>query len=176
MAFDVHAGDESGRIEVAAELEVVVAGMELAMEAPLREIVANAGEDPSVVLNAVKEGKGNFGYNAQTGEYVDMIEFGILDPTFEFPILRLTVDPRANALQGSNSFGPFRWNGSRRKRVSVRTQLHDEGQALAVPADGQSLDVAAQVFQLGQGSQAAAGFATPAQQGVSLGHQQGTIG
>ena len=53
----------------------------LAMEAPLREIVANAGEEPSVVLNAVKEGKGNFGYNAQTGEYGDMIEFGILDPT-----------------------------------------------------------------------------------------------
>lgn len=81
MAFDVHAGDESGRIEVAAKLEVVVAGMELAMEAPLREIVANADEEPSVVLNAVKEGKGNFGYNAQTGEYGDMIEFGILDPT-----------------------------------------------------------------------------------------------
>ncbi len=53
----------------------------LAMEAPLREIVANAGEEPSVVLNAVKEGTGNFGYNAQTGEYGDMIEFGILDPT-----------------------------------------------------------------------------------------------
>ena len=51
------------------------------MEAPLREIVANADEEPSVVLNAVKEGKGNFGYNAQTGEYGDMIEFGILDPT-----------------------------------------------------------------------------------------------
>ena len=81
MAFDVHAGDEFGRIEVAAELEVVVAGMELAMEAPLREIVANADEEPSVVLNAAKEGKGNFGYNAQTGEYGDMIKFGILDPT-----------------------------------------------------------------------------------------------
>ncbi len=52
-----------------------------AMEAPLREIVANAGEEPSVVLNKVKDGKGNYGYNAQTGEYGDMIEFGILDPT-----------------------------------------------------------------------------------------------
>ncbi len=52
-----------------------------AMEAPLREIVANCGEEPSVVLNAVMEGKGNYGYNAQTGEYGDMIEFGILDPT-----------------------------------------------------------------------------------------------
>ncbi|WP_374012348.1 chaperonin GroEL [Pseudoxanthomonas koreensis] len=52
-----------------------------AMEAPLREIVTNAGEEPSVVLNAVKDGKGNYGYNAATGQYGDMIEFGILDPT-----------------------------------------------------------------------------------------------
>ncbi len=52
-----------------------------AMEAPLREIVANAGEEPSVVLNRVKDGTGNFGYNAANGEFGDMIEFGILDPT-----------------------------------------------------------------------------------------------
>ncbi|MBS0216781.1 MAG: chaperonin GroEL [Proteobacteria bacterium] len=52
-----------------------------AMEAPLREIVTNAGEEPSVVLNRVKEGSGNFGYNAATGEFVDMVEAGILDPT-----------------------------------------------------------------------------------------------
>jgi chaperonin GroEL len=52
-----------------------------AMEAPLREIVANAGEEPSVVLNKVAAGKGNYGYNAANGEYGDMIEFGILDPT-----------------------------------------------------------------------------------------------
>jgi chaperonin GroEL len=52
-----------------------------AMEAPLREIVANAGEEPSVVLAKVREGSGNFGYNAQTGEYGDMVAFGILDPT-----------------------------------------------------------------------------------------------
>jgi chaperonin GroEL len=52
-----------------------------ALEAPLRAIVANAGEESSVVLNKVKEGKGNFGYNAATGEFGDMIEFGILDPT-----------------------------------------------------------------------------------------------
>jgi chaperonin GroEL len=52
-----------------------------AMESPLREIVANAGEEPSVVLNKVAAGKGNYGYDAQTGEYGDMIEFGILDPT-----------------------------------------------------------------------------------------------
>jgi chaperonin GroEL len=52
-----------------------------AMEAPLREIVANCGEEPSVVLNNVAAGKGNYGYNAATGEYGDMIAFGILDPT-----------------------------------------------------------------------------------------------
>lgn len=52
-----------------------------AMEAPLREIVANAGEESSVILNKVKDGKGNFGYNAATGEFGDMVQFGILDPT-----------------------------------------------------------------------------------------------
>jgi len=52
-----------------------------AMEAPLREIVANAGEESSVVLNKVAAGSGNFGYNAATGEYGDMVAFGILDPT-----------------------------------------------------------------------------------------------
>ncbi|WP_142804556.1 chaperonin GroEL [Tepidiphilus sp. J10] len=52
-----------------------------AVEQPLREIVANAGEEASVVLAKVLEGKGNFGYNAATGEYGDMIEMGVLDPT-----------------------------------------------------------------------------------------------
>ncbi len=70
-----------------------------AMEAPLREIVTNCGEEPSVVLNKVKDGQGNFGYNAATGplgrcaatpasraapslrSVGDMIELGILDPT-----------------------------------------------------------------------------------------------
>jgi chaperonin GroEL len=51
-----------------------------AMESPLRQIVTNAGEEASVVVNAVKNGTGNFGYNAATGEYGDMIEMGILDP------------------------------------------------------------------------------------------------
>ena len=52
-----------------------------AMEAPLREIVTNCGDEPSVILNKVAEGKENFGYNAATGEFGDMIEMGILDPT-----------------------------------------------------------------------------------------------
>jgi chaperonin GroEL len=52
-----------------------------AMEEPLRQIVANAGGESSVVLAKVEEGTGNFGYNAQTSEFGDMIEMGILDPT-----------------------------------------------------------------------------------------------
>lgn len=52
-----------------------------AMEAPLRQISANAGAEPSVILDKVLNGKGNFGYNAATNEFGDMIEMGILDPT-----------------------------------------------------------------------------------------------
>jgi chaperonin GroEL len=52
-----------------------------AIEEPLRQIVTNAGEDAAVVLNRVREGKGTFGYNAATGDYGDMIDMGILDPT-----------------------------------------------------------------------------------------------
>ena len=60
---------------------VGIAILTRAVQEPLRQIVANAGGDPSVVLNAVAEGKGDFGYNAATGEYGDMIKEGILDPT-----------------------------------------------------------------------------------------------
>jgi len=52
-----------------------------ALEEPLRMIAANAGDEPSVVLNKVAEGKGNFGYNAATSEYGDLVEMGVLDPT-----------------------------------------------------------------------------------------------
>ncbi len=52
-----------------------------AIEAPLREIVYNAGEEASVVVAAVLTGKGNYGYNAANGTYGDMIDMGILDPT-----------------------------------------------------------------------------------------------
>ncbi|PXY94578.1 chaperonin GroEL [Frischella perrara] len=52
-----------------------------AMEAPLRQIVTNCGEEASVVANSVKAGQGNYGYNASTEEYGDMIAMGILDPT-----------------------------------------------------------------------------------------------
>ena len=52
-----------------------------AIEEPLRTIVANAGSEPSVVVNNVANGKGNYGFNAATGEYGDLVEQGVLDPT-----------------------------------------------------------------------------------------------
>ena len=52
-----------------------------AMEEPLRQIVSNAGDEASVVVNEVAKGEGNYGYNAASGEYGDMLEMGILDPT-----------------------------------------------------------------------------------------------
>ncbi|MES2353973.1 MAG: chaperonin GroEL [Pseudomonadota bacterium] len=52
-----------------------------AIEEPLRQIVANAGDEPSVVINRVAEGTDNFGYNAATGEYGDLVKMGVLDPT-----------------------------------------------------------------------------------------------
>ena len=64
--------NEDQNIGVAAALR--------AMEGPLRQIVDNAGDEASVVLDKVRQGEGNFGYNAASGEYGDMIEMGILDP------------------------------------------------------------------------------------------------
>ncbi len=64
-----------------ADQDVGISIARRAMEEPLRQIVANAGDEPSVVFNKVAESEGNMGYNAATGEYVDMIETGILDPT-----------------------------------------------------------------------------------------------
>jgi chaperonin GroEL len=52
-----------------------------ALEEPLRIIVSNSGVEPSVVLNKIVEGKGNFGFNAQTEEYGDLVEMGVVDPT-----------------------------------------------------------------------------------------------
>jgi chaperonin GroEL len=60
---------------------VGIAILRRSIEEPLRQIVENAGEDAAVVLNRVKEGKGSFGYNAATGDFGDLIEAGILDPT-----------------------------------------------------------------------------------------------
>jgi len=63
-----------------ADQQIGVNILKRALEEPLRQIVANAGEEASVILNKVADGKGNFGYNAATGEFGDMIEMGILDP------------------------------------------------------------------------------------------------
>jgi len=74
----------SGITNLKGENEDQNHGIEMArraMEAPLREIVGNAGADSSVVLNKVREGTGNYGYNAATSEYGDMVDMGILDPT-----------------------------------------------------------------------------------------------
>ena len=63
------------------EQRIGVSILKRALEEPLRQIVSNAGEEASVILNSVADGKGNYGYNAATNEFGDMIEMGILDPT-----------------------------------------------------------------------------------------------
>jgi chaperonin GroEL len=63
-----------------ADQDVGIALLRRAVEAPLRQIVSNAGGEPSVVVDKVKQGAGNFGFNAATDTYGDMIEMGILDP------------------------------------------------------------------------------------------------
>jgi chaperonin GroEL len=70
------------KLEGANEDQTVgIAILRRAIEEPLRQIVENAGEDAAVVLNKVRDGKGSFGYNAATGQFTDLIEAGILDPT-----------------------------------------------------------------------------------------------
>ena len=64
-----------------ADQEAGIKIVRRALEEPLRIIVANAGAEPSVVLNKVAEGKGNFGFNAQTEEYGDLVQMGVVDPT-----------------------------------------------------------------------------------------------
>ena len=86
----VVAGGGTALVRAIASLDAVkgdnadqVAGINIlrrAMEAPLRQIVTNAGAEASVVVNQVKAGSGSYGYNAANGEYGDMIELGILDP------------------------------------------------------------------------------------------------
>jgi len=61
--------------------KVGIAILRRSLEEPLRQIVANCGEEPSVILNQVSDGEANYGYNAATGEFGDMIKMGILDPT-----------------------------------------------------------------------------------------------
>ncbi|MFK7891293.1 MAG: TCP-1/cpn60 chaperonin family protein, partial [Granulosicoccus sp.] len=63
------------------EQDIGISIAERAMEEPLRQIVANAGGEPSVVVAKVLEGTRNYGYNAATGEYGALVELGLLDPT-----------------------------------------------------------------------------------------------
>jgi len=64
-----------------ADQDIGIRILTRALAEPLRQIVHNAGEEPSVILNKVLEGTGAYGYNAQTGEYGDLIEMGVIDPT-----------------------------------------------------------------------------------------------
>jgi chaperonin GroEL len=89
-----------------------------AVEQPLREIVANAGIDSAVVLNRVMENPGNYGYNAQTGEYGDMMKMGIIDPTKVVRValqnaasvagLMITTEAMVGELPGSGALGAGR--------------------------------------------------------------------
>ena len=69
------------KVKVDEEEAVGVDIMRRALDAPLRQICANAGDEPSIVAQAVREGKDDFGYDARTGEYVNMFKAGIIDPT-----------------------------------------------------------------------------------------------
>jgi chaperonin GroEL len=68
------------KLEVPEEQKVGVSIVRRAIEEPARQIVQNAGEEGSIVINKIREGKGNYGYNAQTGEYGDLLEQGVIDP------------------------------------------------------------------------------------------------
>jgi chaperonin GroEL len=68
------------KLEVAEEQKFGVAIIRRAIEEPLRQIAENAGEEGSIVVNKVREGKSSYGYNAATGEYGDLLEQGVIDP------------------------------------------------------------------------------------------------
>ncbi|MEJ2678845.1 MAG: TCP-1/cpn60 chaperonin family protein, partial [Gemmatimonadota bacterium] len=69
--FEVEAADEQVGVQIVLR----------ALEEPIRQIANNAGQEGSFVVARVREGKGNFGYNAQTDEYEDLVEAGVIDPT-----------------------------------------------------------------------------------------------
>ena len=87
-----------------------------AFEAPLRQIVTNAGEEASVVINNVKDGEGSFGYNAATGEYGDLSEMGVLDPA------KVT----RTALQSAGSVGGL--------MITTEAMVADDPEEQAAPA------------------------------------------
>ncbi len=103
------------------EQNVGIALLRRAVEAPLRQIVANAGDEASVVVDKVKQGEGNYGYNAATGEYGDMIAMGILDPA------KVT----RSALQAAASIG-----GLMITTEAMIAEVKDESAAPAMPDMG----------------------------------------
>ena len=83
-AADSTAGSTTAAASATADKLGETAGFNIVVRSctsPLYWIAANAGEDGGVIVNKVKEGKGNFGYNAATEEYGDMVEMGVIDPT-----------------------------------------------------------------------------------------------
>jgi chaperonin GroEL len=88
-----------------------------AIEEPLRQIVTNAGEDAAVVLADVKKGRGTYGYNAATGEYGDMLEMGILDPT---KVARLALQ-NAASVAGSAAHDRGSWWPRLRRTMTTST-------------------------------------------------------
>src|SRR5690606_7700411 len=100
---------------------VGIALLRRAVEAPLRQIVSNAGDEASVVVDKVKQGEGNYGYNAATGEYGDMIAMGILDPA------KVT----RSALQAAASIG-----GLMITTEAMIAEVKDESAAPAMPDMG----------------------------------------
>ena len=103
------------------EQDVGIALLRRAVEAPLRQIVTNAGDEASVVVDKVKQGEGNYGYNAATGEYGDMIAMGILDPA------KVT----RSALQAASSIG-----GLMITTEAMIAEIKDESAAPAMPDMG----------------------------------------
>ncbi|MCA9657377.1 MAG: chaperonin GroEL, partial [Myxococcales bacterium] len=69
------------KVEVTGEQQFGVAIVRRSIEEPLRQIIANSGGEPSVVVNKVRDGEGAFGFNARTGEYGDLLKMGVIDPT-----------------------------------------------------------------------------------------------
>ena len=114
LAIDSLAGDNEDQ-------NVGIALLRRAVESPLRQIVSNSGDEASVVVDKVKQGEGNYGYNAATGEYGDMIAMGILDPA------KVT----RSALQAAASIG-----GLMITTEAMIAEIKDDSAAPAMPDMG----------------------------------------
>ena len=94
----------SKALKVDDEEAVGVDIMRRALDAPIRQICENAGVEPSIVAQAVREGKGDYGYDARTDEYVNMFKAGIIDPT---KVARVAVE-NASSIAGTVSYTHLR--------------------------------------------------------------------